>query len=192
MHFKRRFGAPSPAVVLRFVGAVGFAAAIAGLPVAFAAARWGGEVPPARWTETDFLVVAGGGLLDVVDRPSGNCSSRWPMVLATAFQSKRCQDYPIFVSSSSCRRPQVYNVSIALGLAAASPAFVALGTILAIPGNVVVDAALGGARLTTLQGVGAVVVVSAFVLLAREPPRRDDVALDSASSNPLFEGGAVA
>ena len=90
------------------------------------------------------------------------------------------------------RRPQVYNVSIALGLAAASPAFVALGTILAIPGNVVVDAALGGARLTTLQGVGAVVVVSAFVLLAREPPRRDDVALDSASSNPLFEGGAVA
>ena len=45
----------------------------------------------------------------------------------------------------------LYNCSIALGLSVASPVFVATGTILAIPGNAVVDAILDHERLGPLQ-----------------------------------------
>ena len=53
--------------------------------------------------------------------------------------------------------------------AQASPTFVALGTILAVPGNIAVDAAAFGRRLAPLQGLGAALVVAAFVALAAAP-----------------------
>ena len=60
----------------------------------------------------------------------------------------------------------LYNCSIALGLSVASPVFVATGTILAIPGNAVVDAILDHERLGALQLLGALAVVVAFAALA--------------------------
>jgi drug/metabolite transporter (DMT)-like permease len=64
----------------------------------------------------------------------------------------------------------LYNCSIALGLSVASPVFVATGTILAIPGNAVVDAILDHKRLGPLQLLGALFVVVAFAAFASERP----------------------
>ena len=64
----------------------------------------------------------------------------------------------------------MYNCSIALGLSVASPVFVATGTILAIPGNAVVDAILDHERLGALQLLGAAAVIVAFAALASERP----------------------
>ena len=64
----------------------------------------------------------------------------------------------------------LYNCSIALGLSVASPVFVATGTILAIPGNAVVDAILDHERLGPLQILGALFVIVAFAALASERP----------------------
>ena len=60
----------------------------------------------------------------------------------------------------------LYNCAIAL----ASPVFVATGTILAIPGNAMVDAILDKERLSPLQLLGAVAVIVAFAALASERP----------------------
>ena len=64
----------------------------------------------------------------------------------------------------------LYNCSIALGLSLASPVFVATGTILAIPGNAVVDAILDHERLGPFQLLGAAAVIVAFAALASERP----------------------
>ena len=80
----------------------------------------------------------------------------------------------------------LYNCAIALGLSVASPVFVATGTILAIPGNAMVDAILDKERLSPLQLLGAVAVIVAFAALASEratttPDEETDVA------NPLVD-----
>ena len=64
----------------------------------------------------------------------------------------------------------LYNCCIALGLSVASPVFVATGTILAIPGNALVDAILDRERLGPLQLLGAAAVIVAFAALASERP----------------------
>ena len=74
--------------------------------------------------------------------------------------------------------------------AQASPTFVALGTILAVPGNVAVDAAAFGRRLAPLQGLGAALVVAAFVALAAAPAPRA-AAGDDAGEALVAEAEAV-
>ena len=57
VRFKARFGAPPPAFVLRFVGAVGLGAALGGF--GFAAAL---EPSPAVWTRSQVAIVLIGGV----------------------------------------------------------------------------------------------------------------------------------
>ena len=80
----------------------------------------------------------------------------------------------------------LYNCSIALGLSVASPVFVATGTILAIPGNAVVDAILYRERLGPLQLLGAVAVIVAFAALASERPASAP-AEETDVANPLVD-----
>ena len=80
----------------------------------------------------------------------------------------------------------LYNCSIALGLSVASPVFVATGTILAIPGNAVVDAILDRERLGPLQLLGAVAVIVAFAALASERPASAP-AEETDVANPLVD-----
>ena len=146
VRWKSRFLAPSPDFVLRAVGLVGGAVAICSLPIAAILAATGAETPPGRWTAHDFLIVLGGGVIDVL-----------------------------------------YNCSIALGLSVASPVFVATGTILAIPGNAVVDAILDRERLGPLQLLGAVAVIVAFAALASERPASAAPADETDVANPLVD-----
>ncbi|MAI24512.1 MAG: hypothetical protein CMN75_00640 [Spirochaeta sp.] len=81
----------------------------------------------------------------------------------------------------------LYNCSIALGLSVASPVFVATGTILAIPGNAVVDAILDRERLGPLQLIGAPFVVVAFAALASERPALATPAEETDVANPLVD-----
>lgn len=64
-----------------------------------------------------------------------------------------------------------------------SPVFVALGTILAIPGNVVVDAIVDRRGFSVAFLLGAVLIVAAFLCIATEPQpeaaHRDDGAGDT-------------
>jgi len=62
-----------------------------------------------------------------------------------------------------------YNTSIAFGLSISSPVFVALGTILATPANLAVDALAHGEIPTIAEACGAVIIVGSFTLLLMEP-----------------------
>jgi len=80
----------------------------------------------------------------------------------------------------------LYNCSIALGLSVASPVFVATGTILAIPGNALVDAILDHERFGPLQLLGALFVIVAFAALASERPATTPDG-DADVANPLVD-----
>mmetsp|Transcript_6787 Transcript_6787/g.21932 ORF Transcript_6787/g.21932 Transcript_6787/m.21932 type:complete len:348 (-) Transcript_6787:28-1071(-) len=144
--FRRRFGATSSAEALRFVGVVGAACALVGLPVVAVLEVLGLEDGVGGRSFRFWLLLLGGGLVDVI-----------------------------------------YNAAIAVGLSLAPPAIIALGTMLAIPLNVVIDALLNGVRLTPPQLGGAACIVASFALLALEPsdadaPDEDAAACDEAGA----------
>lgn len=127
--FKARFGEPSTCRVLGFLGSLGLAGGIAGLPVAYALVVVGRE--DCWW--------------------DGSIHVNWPFVVASAVADV------------------AYAVSIACGLAASSPMYVALGVILATPSNLLVDAILHRIRLTVTEAAGALLIGLSFAILSVRP-----------------------
>jgi len=66
----------------------------------------------------------------------------------------------------------IFNFSIAYGISIASPVFIALGTILSIPGAIIVDIVVHGEEFGLAKATGAALVSMAFLLLllAKRPP----------------------
>lgn len=77
------------------------------------------------------------------------------------------RNWPLLLGSAAV--DVLYGVSVAFGIAAASPVFVALGTILGIPANLLFDALVRRQKPAAVEAVGAVLVVVSFVLLAATP-----------------------
>eukprot|EP00401_Gymnodinium_catenatum_P077756 CAMPEP_0117489716 /NCGR_PEP_ID=MMETSP0784-20121206/17180_1 /TAXON_ID=39447 /ORGANISM="" /LENGTH=339 /DNA_ID=CAMNT_0005284455 /DNA_START=165 /DNA_END=1180 /DNA_ORIENTATION=+ len=81
---------------------------------------------------------------------SGSTDVRWGLIFASAAVDV------------------VYNTSVACGLALGSPALIALGVILGIPANLTIDVLVNGSRVSPAEGVGAVLIIGSFAILALE------------------------
>jgi len=88
------------------------------------------------------------------------------LVLGTGWQSVDWSVFPWGLQILACFGGMSFNLSVAVGVATTYPLYVAVGTILGLPLNVIVDVVFRGTTVNWVEILGMVAVGCGFMLLS--------------------------